>query len=180
MKIEDVTINQYAAVAELVSKSESFGLEEGIKLISILENKSVEKIENMQVVDLMQKISDYSVVLQELPERRMPVYVTIDGVRYYVTQNISEVSAGQYADMQVALSLQDISAIEKTKRVFACFLCNEKTKKYIHSIDAGNASIVDANAVMLFFYKFTNTFYKTMRRFLERKTNNLQAMAAHI
>lgn len=172
-KWEDMTLTEYFKLKE-ISSGDDYIEDIEIKLVALLNRCSVEDILNMPLPQFRRLRADAQFI-SELPKikNKCPKKITINNKKYYVTDNLSKVTTGQYIDFRTYLKLNDDKYIPN---ILACFIIPEgKLYGEGYNIDdviedlKENMGIVEALEISGFFQKAFLNLTKGTLLFLELK-----------
>lgn len=171
-----MTLGKYIQLVKALKTMPQDELEASITLVSAWYDISIDDVKRMPINEFNAKLNGIDYNSLKLPDNaKLPYFVEIDGVKYRITQLFSEMSFGQFVDMQIALKdlYDDNGNInwDAVPKVIACFIQDEQ-KKYIPGVDVLDMDIIDAYGILLFFCKFKKQLLKLTRAYLNRKQKN--------
>lgn len=171
-----MTLGRYIQLIKAVKNAPQDEIEASITLVSAWYDISIDDVKRMPINEFNEKLKHIDYNSLKLPDdAKLPYKVTIGGKKYRIMQLFSEMSFGQFVDMQIALKdlYDDNGNInwDAVPKVIACFIQDEQ-KKYIPGVDVLDVGIIDAWGILLFFYKFKKQLLKLTRAYLNRKAKN--------
>lgn len=171
---KDININTYIKLKELlehkITDVES-NVDLNVRLLSILCDVDEDIIANLQL-DKFVKLLKQSMFLNDMPKVEIKDNYDINGKKYNVHLNMSDMTISQYIDFQTFCKDRD----KYLKEIIACFLI-PSGKKYCDGYnvndvinDIGNYfSIIDAYAICFFFTLSFQSLTKTTLNYLVKK-----------
>ena len=172
----DISINVYNKLQTLLTPNNNEDvllgtLDNNIQLLSILCDVDEDKICELSRSEFSALLSQTK-FLSEIPKAKIRDNYVVNGKKYNVFLNISDMQMSQYIDYQTFIKDKD----KYTAEIMACFLI-PKGKKYGEGYDIAEVikefgehlSIVDAYSIMFFFAISFQSLTKTTLIYLEKK-----------
>jgi hypothetical protein len=172
-----MTLGKYIRIINAIN-GQMDELDASVSLISAWYDISIDEAKALPISEFKAKLEGIDYSQLRLPsDAKLPYYVEIDGKKYRITQLFSEMSFGQFVDMQIALKnlyTEDGSINwNNVPNVIACFIQDEN-KRYVPGVDVRNMSIEDAYGIMLFFYRFRSKLEKLIQRYLKSEKTEIK------
>jgi len=100
MKIGDLTVKQFQQLSEILNDTTIEPIDRECQIIALVENRPVEEVESMNLVELKNRVKHYSNFdVLDLDKEKLPKFVIINKKLYDVCLSERDMSAGQFVDM---------------------------------------------------------------------------------
>lgn len=188
MNWNDITIKQFNEIEKLRgSLTEDMTIEDNIdinvKLISIIFNKDVDEVENLDIREMGELIKQTNFLREPIPNKRIENKYTINGRKYALNTNIQKLSVSQYIDFQTYKSNGENDIVKFLSIYLIPYgkTYGEYDFEEVYK-DIESMSIVDGNAICFFFrLQFailmrTSLIYsiKKMKRMMRKEKNKVK------
>ncbi len=183
----DVTLENFAELTELSKGSKAKEAEETLAALSDMPRKLIKELSLRDVSIILGKMSE----LQGEQETILKKIIEIDGVQYGMHPDLSEITLGEYADIETLIkegiedNLPELMAIlfrpivEMKNDVYDIEAYDGKIKIRAESMKKMSAEQVQS--ALVFFYAFVMVFLQTMRSYSmaqkqEMKTSQMETL----
>lgn len=181
----DVCLKQFVELSKLDASDE---IEYQIAVIAILSNRSKKEIEDLPIPVLKELVAKTAFVTTLPHANPLPVHMKVNGVKYEVQYNVSDLTGGKYIDLKTFTKSQQ-NILENLHNILSVFVLpmekkwgRWKLKKY----DALNqAAIADdilnhfsvgvAYPIAVFFCKLYENLILGTQEFMLEKAENQTA-----
>ena len=179
---EDVTLEKWMALTELAEGSKTKEAEETIAMLSDIPRKVVKELSLRDVAVILGKMGG----LQSEQDTILKKVIEIDGVEYGMHPDLSEITLGEYADIETMIkegiekNLPELMAIlfrpivEKENDVYEIEAYDGKIKIRAEVMKKMAASQVQS--ALVFFYALGMIFLQTMQSFSEERTQEMKTL----
>ena len=184
---EDVTLEKWIALTGLAEGSKTKEAEETIAMLSDIPRKVVKELSLRDVAVILGKMGG----LQSEQDTILKKVIEIDGVEYGMHPDFSEITLGEYADIETLIkegvekNLPELMAIlfrpilEKKNDVYDIEAYDGKIK--IRAEVMKKMSAEQVQSALVFFYGFGMVFLQTMRLYSmeqkqEMKTSQMETL----
>tara|TARA_R110000824_G_scaffold37238_10_gene114568 strand:- start:602 stop:1243 length:642 start_codon:yes stop_codon:yes gene_type:complete len=177
----DVTLEKWIRVVEAETGSKTKEAEETIATLSDIPRKLVKELALRDVAMIMQKIAE----LQTGRDVVLKKVIEIDGIEYGMHPDLSEITLGEYADIETFIkdglnkNLPELIAVlfrpitERKNEVYTIAAYDGDIK--IRAEIMKKMSAEQVQSVLVFFYRFVMIFAKTMPSFLMQRTQEIKS-----
>ena len=183
----DVTLEKFAELTELSKGSKSKEAEETLAALSDMPRKLIKELSLRDVSIILGKMAQ----LQEEQETILKKIIEIDGVQYGMHPDLSEITLGEYADIETLIkegiedNLPELMAVlfrpivEMKNDVYDIEAYDGKIK--IRAETMKKMSAEQVQSALVFFYGFVMVFLQTMRSYSmaqkqEMKTSQMETL----
>ena len=185
----DVTLEKFAELTELSKGSKSKEAEETLAALSDMPRKLIKELSLRDVSIILGKMAE----LQGEQETILKKVIEIDGVEYGMHPDLSEITLGEYADIEtlikegiednlpelMAILFRPITAKGESKDVYDIEAYDGKIK--IRAEVMKKMSAEQVQSALVFFYGFGMVFLQTMRLYSmeqkqEMKTSQMEIL----
>ena len=175
----DVTLEKWMQVIDAETGSKTEQAEETIAALSDMPKKLVKELALRDVAIIMGKVAD----LQSKQDTALKKVFEIDGVEYGMHPNLSEITLGEYADIETFIK----EGLEKNMPELMSVLFRPVTERNgeVYTIAAydGNIKIraeimkkmsaEQVQSCLVFFWHFVNELYLTLPSYLIQKAEQI-------
>ena len=175
----DVTLEKWIKVIDAETGSKTEQAEETIAALSDMPKKLVKELALRDVAIIMGKVAD----LQSKQDTALKKVFEIDGVEYGMHPNLSEITLGEYADIETFIK----EGLEKNMPELMSVLFRPVTERNgeVYTIAAydGNIKIraeimkkmsaEQVQSCLVFFWHFVNELYLTLPSYLIQKAEQI-------
>ena len=179
---EDVTLEKWIALTGLSEGSKTKEAEETIVMLSDIPRKVVKELSLRDVAVILGKMGG----LQSEQDTILKKVIEIDGTEYGMHPDLSEITLGEYADIETMIK----EGIEKTLPELMAVLFRPIVAKEndVYDIEAYDGKIKiraevmkkmsasQVQSALVFFYAFVMMFLQTMQLFLEERTQETKTL----
>ena len=185
----DVTLEKFAELTELSKGSKAKEAEETLATLSDMPKKLIKELSLRDVSIILGKMAE----LQEEQETILKKIIEIDGVEYGMHPDLSEITLGEYADIEtlikegiednlpelMAILFRPITAKGESEDVYDIEAYDGKIK--IRAEVMKKMSAEQVQSALVFFYGFGMVFLQTMRLYSmeqkqEMKTSQMETL----
>ena len=185
----DVTLEKFAELTELSKGSKAKEAEETLATLSDMPRKLIKELSLRDVSIILGKMAE----LQEEQETILKKIIEIDGVEYGMHPDLSEITLGEYADIEtlikegiednlpelMAILFRPITAKGESEDVYDIEAYDGKIK--IRAETMKKMSAEQVQSALVFFYGFGMVFLQTMRLYSmeqkqEMKTSQMETL----
>ena len=174
----DVTLEKWASLITMSSKSKSKEALDTISLLSNIPKKLIKELGINDVSNILNKIAE----LQKDANSKLRRIIEVDGIEYGFHPDLSEISLGAYADIETYIQAGIENNLAKIMAVLYRPIVEKNGKQY--SISAYNGSEVrmraekfkkmkakDVNSSLVFFYNLGNELSEILPLYLTERVN---------
>jgi hypothetical protein len=173
---EDVTLEKWIALTDLAEGSKTKEAEETIAMLSDIPRKVVKELPLRDVAVILGKMGG----LQSEQDTILKKVIEIDGVEYGMHPDLSEITLGEYADIETMIkegiekNLPELMAIlfrpivAKENDIYDIEAYDGKIKIRAEAMKKMSASQVQS--ALVFFYAFAMILLEIMKSFLAEQT----------
>lgn len=184
MEWKDLTIEQaqyiYSLTKQVTDEVSFFDIQ--VKVLSYLTNTTEDEVNTWELDKYNKELEKINFIYHPIKERKPVQYLRINGHRYLITYNMTEVSYGVYNEVMKFSEGED-GVVNNLHKIMASVVTpigvfGKKLKKNHPKIseDMLKAPFVECYSVAVFFYQVYNRFLKVIQPYLEKelqgKVNN--------
>lgn len=177
---EDVTLEKWSKIINSQTKSKT---KEALDTISVLSDIPAKLIKELKISDvsvILSKIAD----LQSKANSRFKRIIKVDGIEYGFHPDLSEISLGEYADLETYIQNGIEKNLPNIMAVLYRPIVEKKNKLYtITSYDGSGVRVRaekfkkmkanDVNSSLVFFWHFVKKLLLTMPSYLMEQTKKM-------
>jgi hypothetical protein len=179
---EDVTLEKWIALTDLAEGSKTKEAEETIAMLSDIPRKVVKELPLRDVAVILGKMGG----LQSEQDTILKKVIEIDGVEYGMHPDLSEITLGEYADIETMIkegiekNLPELMAIlfrpivAKENDIYDIEAYDGKIKIRAEAMKKMSASQVQS--ALVFFYAFAMILLEIMKSFLAEQTQETKTL----
>jgi hypothetical protein len=154
---DKLTVGQFISLYDIELSEQLNIVEKQQKMLAVVEGKNEEDYDAIKYRQLVQEYAKKLEFFNNVPECKAVDYITIGDRRYKFCFELTEITAGQYIDIN-----HFSGQIMQLHKIGACFFLPMKGDKYMeygtipHEVvaeDLLNAKFVELYGCMLFFYQ---------------------------
>jgi len=154
---DKLTVGQFITLYDIDANTNLNEIEKQQKMLSIIEGKKEEDYDNIKYRELLRIYAEKLAFFSDMPETKPVDFIEVNGNRYKFNFEISEITAGQYIDINTFGG--DIVSLNK---IAACFFLPMKGKRYMEygaiphdkvAEDLLDANFLQVYSSMVFFYQ---------------------------
>jgi hypothetical protein len=154
---DKLTVGQFITLYDIDANTNLNEIEKQQKMLSIIEGKKEEDYDNIKYRELLRIYAEKLAFFSDMPETKPVDFIEVNGNRYKFNFEISEITAGQYIDINTFGG--DIVSLNK---IAACFFLPMKGKRYMEygaiphdkvAEDLLDANFLQVYSCMVFFYQ---------------------------
>ena len=176
----DVTLEKWIRLVEAETGSKTKEAEKTIAALSDIPRQLVKELALRDVVLIMQKIAE----LQTGTDVVLEKVIEIDGIEYGMHPDLSEITLGEYADIETFIKDDLNKNLPELMAVLFRPIIERKNEVYTIEAYDGNIKIraetmkkmsaENVQSVLVFFWRFVIAFSKTMPSFLTQRTQEIE------
>jgi hypothetical protein len=153
----ELSVGQFISLYDIEQNQQLNIVEKQQKMLSVLEGKTEEDYDNIKYRELVQQFHSKLSFFNEIPESKPVDYLQTKLRRYKFCFELSEITAGQYIDIN-----NFSSNLMQLNKIAACFFLPMEGDKYMeygkipHDIvaeDLLDAKFIEVYGCMVFFYQ---------------------------
>jgi hypothetical protein len=177
----DVSLEKWLQLISAETGSKTKEAEETIAALSDIPKKLVKELSLRDVAVLMNKIAE----LQAKQDTLLKKVIEIDGVEYGMHPDLSEITLGEYADIETIIK----DGLEKKMPEVMAILfrpVTDKGENGVYTIEAYDGEITiraeqmkkmsaeQVQSALVFFYHFATAFMKATPSFLQERSQEMK------
>jgi len=177
---DDVTLEKWAKLINNKNKSKSNEALDTIKILSDIPTNLIKELSLNDISKILNKIAK----LQESEDTKLKNIIKVDGVEYGFHPNLSEITIGEYADIETYLKDGVENNLENLMSVLYRPIVEKEGKYYsIKAYDSATTRIRaekfkkmkarDVNSSLFFFWIFVQELLKTLPQYLMEQNQEI-------
>ena len=177
----DVTLEKWIRLVEAETGSKTKEAEKTIAALSDIPRQLVKELALRDVVLIMQKIAE----LQTGTDVVLEKVIEIDGIEYGMHPDLSEITLGEYADIETFIKDDLNKNLPELMAVLFRPIIERKNEVYTIEAYDGNIKIraetmkkmsaENVQSVLVFFWRFVIVFSTIMPSFLTQRTQEIKS-----